>query len=148
MASSRSFAPWDSVRGAFDPFTAKWELYNLDEDWSQANDLAAEMPEKLAQMREMFAIEAARNAVLPIGGGLWVPVYHPELRIAPPFTEWEFSGDMIRMPEFCAPALGNKNNVVTIDLDVPETANGVLYALGSGAGGLTCFFENGQIRYE
>ena len=125
-----------------------WELYNLDEDWSQANDLAAEMPEKLAQMREMFAIEAARNAVLPIGGGLWVPVYHPELRIAPPFTEWEFSGDMIRMPEFCAPALGNKNNVVTIDLDVPETANGVLYALGSGAGGLTCFFENGQIRYE
>lgn len=125
-----------------------WELYHLDEDWSQANDLAAQMPEKLAQMREMFAIEAARNAVLPIGGGLWVPVYHPELRIAPPFTEWEFSGDMIRMPEFCAPALGNKNNVVTIDADVPENASGVLYALGSGAGGLTCYVDNGRLHYE
>ena len=54
------------------PDNDKWELYNLDEDWSQANDLADKMPEKLAQMKEMFAIEAARNNVLPTGGGLWV----------------------------------------------------------------------------
>ncbi len=125
-----------------------WELYHLDEDWTQAHDLAAQLPQKLAQMRETFAIEAAKNAVLPVGGGLWVPVYHPELRIAPPFTEWEFAGDMVRMPEFCAPGLGNKNNTLTIDLDVPENANGVLYALGSGAGGLTCFMEDGYLCYE
>ena len=43
----------------------QWRLYNLDEDWTQANDLAAQMPEKLAQMKETFAIEAARNSVLP-----------------------------------------------------------------------------------
>ena len=125
-----------------------WELYHLDEDWSQANDLAAQMPDKLAQMRETFAIEAAKNAVLPIGGGLWVPVYHPELRIAPPFREWEFSGDMIRMPEFCAPGLGNKNNTVTIDADIPANAHGVLYALGSGAGGLTVYLDEGYLCYE
>ena len=41
MASSRSFVPWDPVRGAFDPFTAMWELDNLDQDFSQANDVAA-----------------------------------------------------------------------------------------------------------
>ena len=63
-----------------------WELYNLDEDWSQANDLAAKMPEKLAQMKEIFLIEAAKNKALPIGGGLWIPVLHPELRVAPPYT--------------------------------------------------------------
>ena len=125
-----------------------WELYHLDEDWTQANDLAAQMPDKLAQMRETFAIEAAKNAVLPIGGGLWVPVYHPELRIAPPFREWEFSGDMIRMPEFCAPSLGNKNNTVTIDADIPANAHGVLYALGSGAGGLTVYMDEGYLCYE
>jgi arylsulfatase A-like enzyme len=125
-----------------------WELYHLDEDWSQAHDLAAENPDKLAQMREIFAIEAAKNAVLPIGGGLWVPVYHPELRVAPPFREWEFSGDMVRMPEFCAPALGNRNNVVTIDADVPAGANGVLYALGGAAGGLTCYLDAGHLVYE
>ena len=74
------------------PDNDRWELYNLDEDWSQAHDLAAEMPDKLAQMRELFAIEAARNSVLPIGGGLWVPIFHPELRITPPYREWEFPG--------------------------------------------------------
>ena len=130
------------------PDNDRWELYNLGEDWSQAHDFADEMPEKLAQMRELFAIEAARNEVLPVGGALWVPVYHPELRIAPPYREWEFSGDLMRMPEFCAPALGNKNNTVTIEADLPANANGVLYALGGVAGGLTCYLDDGYLCYE
>ena len=125
-----------------------WELYNLDEDWSQANDLAAKMPEKVAQMKEMFAIEAARNNVFPIGGALWTLVYHPEQRISPPYTEWDFSGDIIRMPEFCAPALGNKPNQVTIDAEIPADASGVLYALGGAGGGLTCYMDDGFLCYE
>ena len=75
-------------------------------------------------------MEAARNKALPIGGGLFVPFLHPEMRIAP-FTEWTFSGEITRMPEFCAPALGNKPNLVTIMADVPANANGVLYKLGA-----------------
>lgn len=125
-----------------------WELYNLEEDWSQANDLAAQMPEKLAQMKDIFLIEAARNKVLPIGGGLFIPLFRPDLRIAPPYKEWTFSGDTVRMPEFCAPALGNKPNVVTIDAEIPANANGVLYKLGSNSGGLTCFVEDGILCYE
>ena len=62
------------------PDKDKWELYNLDEDWSQANDLADKMPEKLAEMKDLFLIEFAKNKGFPIGGGLWVPVLHPELR--------------------------------------------------------------------
>jgi arylsulfatase len=125
-----------------------WELYNLEEDWSQANDLAAKMPEKLAQLKELFLIEAVKNKALPIGGALWVPVVHPEMRIAPPYTEWTFSGNTVRIPEFCAPALGNKPNVVTIDADIPVNANGVLYKLGANSGGLTCFVEDGVLCYE
>ncbi|MDQ4116132.1 MAG: sulfatase-like hydrolase/transferase, partial [Actinomycetota bacterium] len=124
-----------------------WELYHLDEDWSQARDLAAEMPDKLAQMKETFAIEAARNSVYPVGGGLYVPL-HPELRISTPYREWNFTGDIVRMPEFCAPALGNRANVVTIDADLPDRANGVLYALGGAGGGLTCYVEDGVLCYE
>ena len=56
-----------------------WELYHLTEDWTQANDLAAKMPEKLAQMKELFLIEATKNKALPVGGGLWVPILHPEI---------------------------------------------------------------------
>jgi arylsulfatase A-like enzyme len=125
-----------------------WELYNLEEDWSQANDLAAQMPEKVAQMREIFMIEVAKNKALPIGGGLWVPVFHPELRIKPEETEWVFPGDFVRMPEFAAPALGNTPNVVTIDAEIPADANGVLYKLGANSGGLTLYVEDGVLCYE
>ena len=73
---------------------------------------------------------------------------HPELRIAPPYTEWNFSGDITRMPEFCAPALGNRPNLVTIEADIPANANGVLYKLGANTGGLTLFVEDGILCYE
>ena len=109
-----------------------WELYNLDEDWTQNNDLAATMPEKLAQLKELFAMEAARNKALPIGGGLFDSgAYIPRCELRRRTREWTFSGDITRMPEFCAPALGNKPNLVTITADVPANANGVLYKLGS-----------------
>ena len=86
--------------------------------------------------------------VLPIGGGLWVPVFHPELRITPPYRQWEFPGEITRIPEFCAPKLGNTNNIVTIEADIPTDANGVLYALGGVAGGLTCYLDDGFLCYE
>jgi len=145
-------APWDTgippgIR-EWTPDKDVWELYNLEEDWTQANDLAAKMPEKVAQMKDIFLIEATKNKVLPIGGGLWVPLLHPEQRISPPYTQWSFSGDTVRMPEFCAPALGNKPNIVVIDAEIPSNANGVLYKLGANSGGLTCFVEDGVLCYE
>ncbi|WDH79340.1 arylsulfatase [Microbacterium esteraromaticum] len=126
----------------------RWELYDLNSDWSQAHDLAAEHPQKLAELKELFAIEAARNGALPIGGGLWVPVMHPEDRISPPYTEWLMDGDTVRVPEFCAPALGNRPNKVTIEMTVPDGASGVLYKLGGAGGGLTCFMDAGVLTYE
>ncbi|WP_416955079.1 arylsulfatase [Nocardioides sp. T5] len=145
-------APW--VPGlppgiqAWTPDSDTWELYHLDQDWTQAHDLADAHPDKLAELKEVFAIEAARNSVYPIGGGLWVPVYHPELRISTPYRSWTFSGDVVRMPEFCAPALGNRANTVTVDAELPEAANGVLYALGGAGGGLTCYLDDGHLCYE
>jgi hypothetical protein len=139
---------WPPGIADWTPDQDEWRLYNLDEDWSQANDLAAQMPEKLAQMKETFAIEAARNSVYPVGGGLWIVVYHPELRISTPYREWTFGPDITRMPEFCAPALGNRANLVTIDAELPEHAAGVLYALGGSSGGLTCYLDDGHLCYE
>ncbi|MEE4024430.1 arylsulfatase [Gordonia sp. PKS22-38] len=129
------------------PDQDRWELYHLDEDWSQAHDVAEQNPEKLAELKELFAIEAARNDALPIGGGLWV-LTHPDQRITPPYSEWEMSGDTVRVPEFCAPSLGNRPNTVRIDLTVGDRANGVLYKLGGAGGGLTCFVLDGVLTYE
>ena len=130
------------------PDKDRWELYNLDEDWSQADDLAGQMPSKLADLKELFLIELTKNKGLPVGGGLWVPVFHPELRLAPPYTSWTFPGAITRMPEFTAPALGNKENIVTVDADIPTDANGVIYALGGFSGGLTCYIKDGILSYE
>ena len=127
------------------PDKDKWDL---DQDWSQANDLAGKMPAKLADLKDLFLIEFTKNSGLPVGGGLWVPVLHPELRLAPPYTSWIFPGAITRMPEFTAPALGNKDNIVTVEADVPENANGVIYALGGFSGGLTCYVKDGTLCYE
>ncbi len=129
------------------PDSDKWELYNLQEDWSQANDLAAKLPEKLAQMKELFAIEFARNNGFPVGGGLWV-MLHPEDKVATPYTQWTFPGRITRMPEFAAPAIGTRPNLVTIDAEIPTEASGVLYSLGGFSGGLACYVKDGVLSYE
>lgn len=130
------------------PDKDEWELYHLAEDWTQAHDVAADNPEKLAQMKELFAIEAARNSVFPVGAGLWVPVYHPEFRLSTPYRSWDFTGSLRRMPELMAPGLGNRANTVTIDAVLPENASGVLYALGGAGGGLTCYMDDGYLCFE
>jgi hypothetical protein len=89
-----------------------------------------------------------KNRGLPIGGGMWVPVFHPELRLASPYTSWTFPGAITRMPEFCAPALGNKANVIAVEAEVLANANGVIYALGGFSGGLTCYVKDGVLSYE
>jgi arylsulfatase A-like enzyme len=132
----------------WDPDNDVWELYNLNEDWSQANDLAAKMPERVAYMKNLFLVESAKNQNLPIGGGLWTIVLHPEDMISTPYTEWTFSGPITGMPEFAAPKLGKSNNNVSMEVEVPANANGVLYALGGFSGGLSLYVKDGVLRYE
>jgi len=70
------------------------------------------------------------------------------LRISTPYREWNFGPDITRIPELCAPALGNRANLVTIEAELPEKASGVLYALGSSSGGLTAYLDEGYLCYE
>ena len=132
----------------WNPENDTWELYHIDKDWTQAHDLASSNPQKLAEMKNMFLIESAKNKNLPIGGGLWSIIYHPEDAPATPYTDWTFSGPIIRMPEFAAPKLGKFDNNVIMEVTVPEKANGVLYALGGFSGGLACYVKDGYLSYE
>jgi arylsulfatase len=145
--------PWvgGMPKGAkeWSPKKDQWELYNLNEDWSQANDLAAKMPEKLSEMKDLFLIESTKNKNLPIGGGLWsTAIMHPEDAPRSAVTAWTFEGAMTRMSESAAPKLGIDDTVVSMEVDVPANANGVLYALGGFGGGLTCYVKDGVLNYE
>jgi arylsulfatase len=73
---------------------------------------------------------------------------HPEQRISTPYQEWNFVGNVTRMPEFTAPKLGNTANLVAITADIPAHANGVLYTLGAFSGGLSTYVKDGILCYE
>ena len=131
------------------PLTDKWQLYHIDEDWSQANDLADEHPEKLEELKALFLTESAKNKNLPIGGGLWsTAFFHPEDAPATPYTEWTFDHPLTNMPESVAPKLGKVSSLVSMDVDVPDDANGVLYALAGFSGGLVCYVRDNKLHYE
>ncbi|MDG1978536.1 MAG: arylsulfatase [Phycisphaerales bacterium] len=132
----------------WNPANDVWELYNLEEDWTQANDLAAEMPEKVNEMKDLFLVESAKNNNLPIGGALWTVLFDPASAPSTPYRNWTFRGRMERMPEFAAPKLGKIDTDVVIEANVPKDANGVLYALGGFSGGLSLFMIDGHLYYE
>ncbi|QNJ22128.1 arylsulfatase subfamily S1_4 [Synechococcus sp. MIT S9220] len=130
------------------PDTDDWELYNLEEDWSQSRNIADQHPEKLQMLKNLFLVESAKYKNLPIGGGLWTIIFHPEMKVAPEATSWELPGTITRIPEPCAPRLGALDNKVLIDMEIPENASGVLYKLGANSGGLTVFMDQGILTYE
>lgn len=140
LNAQKGLADWDSSN-------AVWELYDLTQDFSQMHDLAREHPEKMEELKKLFLAQAEENKVFPIGAGIWLRL-HPEDRIKTPYTSWTFDDTTTRMPEFTAPAVGNQNNTVTIDLECGPEASGVLYALGGAGGGLTCYLDKGRLVFE
>ncbi len=146
------FIPWDTPGSVekvnkWNANTDVWELYDLRKDFSQANNLAAENPEKLAELKQLFLEEAKANKAFPIGAGLWLRM-HPEDRIKSPYSSWTFDATTTRMPEFTAPGLGRESSHVVIKVKLDEGASGVLYALGGVSGGLTLYMDKGQLVYE
>jgi arylsulfatase A-like enzyme len=142
--------PWLTVSpglATWDPSKDTWELYDLQHDFSQANDLAAREPAKLAEMKALFLKEAEANKVFPIGAGIWTRL-HPEDRVKVPYKHWAFDATMTRLPEFAAPGLGRESTDVVVDVEVGANASGVLYALGGIGGGLTLYMDKGQLVYE
>ncbi|WP_206028431.1 arylsulfatase [Thalassoroseus pseudoceratinae] len=139
-ASIPRIRDWDSAKD-------QWELYRLDDDFSQANNLASKDPEKLKELKQEFLELAKENQAYPIGAGNWLRT-HPEDKITTPYTSWTFTQRTRRMPEFVAPGVGRVSNQVTAEIEIGDKANGVLYAIGGAGGGLTVYFEEGHLVYQ
>ena len=140
LTVSPGLATWDSRKDV-------WELYKLGEDFSQADDLAAKDPKRVAEMKSLFLKEAKANNDLPIGAGIWLRI-HPEDRVKTSYTSWTFDATTTRLPEFAAPGIGRESNRVTVQADLGDNASGVLYALGGAGGGVALYMDNGQLVYE
>jgi arylsulfatase len=130
------------------PDKDKWMLYNLNEDFSQATDLAATNPKKLEELKQLFAQEAKNNLVYPIGGGLWSVIWSPQSAPQNPATEFSYTQDVVGVPEFAGPKIGARSNLVTVDVDLASDSSGVLYALGAFSGGVSLWVDKGTLSYE
>lgn len=121
-----------------------WALYDLKSDFSQAKDVSAQYPEKLAELRKKFEEDAVANHVNPLGAAF--------ARAIVPKTgtqkEWHFGPDTQLIPELVAPNIRSKDNTITVEADFPEKANGVLFKYGNISGGIALFAKDGYLVYE
>ena len=132
----------------WDPDKDPWLLYDLGKDYSQATDVAGSQPAKLAEMKALFDREAKANLVYPIGGGLWSIVYSPQSAPQNPATEFDYTQDVVGVPEFAGPKIGARSNLVQIEAELGPDAKGVLYALGGFSGGVALWVDEGKLNYE
>ncbi len=135
------FAP-----GKWDPEKDRWELYNLDEDFSQANDVAAVHPEKLRELQSLFWQDAERYQVTPMLGG-----FAPFFGITPHSAErthFTYYPGTENIGAGMIPRIYNRSFTITADLEIPETgAEGVLLAESDVMGGFSLYVMNGKLHY-
>jgi arylsulfatase A-like enzyme len=127
-----------------------WELYDTSKDWSQANDLAEQMPEKLHELQRLWLIEATRYNVLPIDDRV-VEKMNPDTAGRPVLVKGKTQllfGGMGRLSENCVLNIKNKSHSVTAEIEVPEAgAEGVIIAQGANIGGWSLYAKNGKLKY-
>ena len=129
--------PWVTIGEEPNPDDFKWELYNINEDFSQANNLAAKYPDKLKELQVAFDVEAKKYNVYPLDSSFASradPSIRPSLTRGR--TEFTYYPGMIRIPEGSAPDFKNKSWTVAAEVTIPDSgASGVLATIGGRFGG-------------
>jgi arylsulfatase len=148
--------PWDfspatlsrfGPGSGWDASQEPWELYYLPDDFSQAHDLAAEHPDKVAELVELFWAEAERNRVLPLLGGF--AVFFGILPPMPTQTRFTFSGDVQNIQTTQIPRIIGRSYAIEAHVHVPDGgAEGVLVAFADFIGGFALWVdENGLLNH-
>ena len=150
-ASSRpDRLPWDFSPEALKRFgpgsgwdpdrDAPWELYYLPDDFSQAHNIAAEHPDKVKELQELFWSEAERNRVLPLMGGL--AVIYGLLPPLPTVTRFTFKGDVQNIQRGMIPRIYGRSYAIEAELDIPpDGAEGVIVANADFIGGFALWID-------
>jgi arylsulfatase A-like enzyme len=140
------FAPWLMGANTMPPVNDyKWELYNITEDFSQANDLAAKNPEKLKELQALFLTEAAKYQVLPLDNSILPRLVTPRPSAVAGQDVFNYTGVKVGIPIGNAPSLLNKDYTITAEITVPEGgANGMIATMGGRFGGYGMFLQKGK----
>jgi len=149
MASSLAFIPWQPVRAGFDPDTAKWELYHIDQDFSQADDLATKNPDKLKALVDLWWAQAARENILPLD---WRAVERLSDQItgrpslAAGRNAFVYDTPLVALPEGSAPDLKNKSFTITAEVEIPASGgDGMIFTQGGITAGWGFYLQKGKL---
>lgn len=122
-----------------------WELYNLNDDYSQAHDLAAKYPKKLAEMKALFDEEARRTNIYPL-----LPLRRLSDKPMPKKDVFVYRAGVDRLQNTAnTPLGGGMPYTISADVDIPEQGvKGVIFAQGGRYGGSSLFVKDGHVFYE
>jgi arylsulfatase len=152
-ASAQHRMPWQMARTDVQPFEEDvWELYDTRSDWTQARDVAAEFPEKLEELKQLFQAEAAKHQVLPLEerppGALLNPALAGRRDLMVGRRSMTLRSGQPGLREDAAPNVKNTSFAITVDLEVPDDgADGVLVAQGGRFGGWSLYVNDGRPVY-
>ncbi|QEH38225.1 Arylsulfatase [Aquisphaera giovannonii] len=132
--------------GKYDPEQDRWELYNLAEDFSESEDLAAKYPEKLRELQQLFWQDAETYHVTPLLAG-----FSKFFGINPPQAgrkSYAFFPDSENIGSGMIPPIYNESYSIAADVEVPEAgAEGVIVAESDVMGGFSLYVQDRKLKY-
>ena len=114
-------APWQAFGAAnTDPLNNQvLQLYDLNKDFSQSQDLAATYPEKVKEMKELFIAEAKKYQVFPMDASVAGRLIAPRPNITAGRSEFVYTRPMVGLPQGDSPSILNTSYTITADIEVP-----------------------------
>ena len=126
----------------------KWELYDLTKDWTQNNDLATAMPDKLKEMQQLFIAEASKNQVFPLDNSLAPRMVTPRPSVVAGLSHFEYTFPVVGNPNGTQPNLLNASYKLKAEVEVGEGGgNGMLFTQGGRFGGHGFYILKGKPVY-
>jgi hypothetical protein len=122
-----------------------WELYNLNDDYSESNDLAAKSPDKLRELQELFLVEATKNNVFPMDNSILQRLVTPRPSSTAGRSTFTYTGVMGGISTADAPSFLDRSYSISADIEVPASgAEGVINTLGGRFGGYGLYLLKGK----
>jgi arylsulfatase A-like enzyme len=123
----------------------KWELYNIADDYSEYDDLAAKMPDKLRELQELFLVEATKYNVFPLDNSIAQRLVAPRPSATAGRNVFTYSGEISGLPDSAAPNILSRSYTITAEIEVPQSGGeGMIVTEGGKFGGFGLYLHKGK----
>src|SRR5206468_1784132 len=128
---------------------AKWMLFNINEDFSESEDIAAKHPDKLVELKQLWFMQASKYKVLPLDASGVERLAAPRPQMSGPRSKYVYYQGTGEVESANAADVRNRSFTITADVDIPkEGAEGVLLCQGGSFGGYSFFVKDGKLIYS